>query len=406
MKKKIVVLIWLIVLMLVSSGMSVNAFEKDELSIKSLAGGNLLITEWGNNQTIEVDGAGNIVWQMTGLKSPQDAERLTNGNILITEYGNGSVTEFDSAGSIVWQKTGLVEPTDAERLANGNTLITDFGGGGSVIEVDSAGSIVWQKTGLSRPFDAERLSNGNTLIAEAYPTPGRIIEVDSLGNEVWNKSGLVGPLDVERLSNGNTLITEHIAKQVTEVDSAGNIVWSKTGLHVPKDAERLPNGNTLIADCGANRIIEVDSAGSIVWQKTGLWWPVDVEVLPNEPPEIPTIVGKIKGKSGKEYEYTISGADSDGDELYVMIDWGDNTSSEWLGPFDSSYSIVEKHSWEVKDSYTIKAKARDPYEESEWGTLNVTMPKNKLPILDFLVITWLLERFPNVFPVLRYMLGM
>ncbi len=97
----------------------------------------------------------------------------------------------------------------------------------------------------------------------------------------------------------------------------------------------------------------------------------------NQPPTAPNINGQTSGKAGKEYEYTITGSDPDGDELYVTIDWGDNTSSGLLGPYDGSYNITKKHAWEEKGNYTIKARAKDPYVWGPEGTLKVTMPKNK-----------------------------
>ncbi len=127
--KKIIVSICVIGLMLVSLGISVNAFNKEELFME-LDRGNTLITEFGLNESranrvIEVDSAGSIVWEKAGLNLPQDAERLSNGNTLITGYGDQCVIEVDSAGSIVWEKAGLSGPVDAERLSNGNTLITE-----------------------------------------------------------------------------------------------------------------------------------------------------------------------------------------------------------------------------------------------------------------------------------------
>ncbi len=44
--------------------------------------------------------------------------------------------------------------------------------------------------------------------------------------------------------------------------------------------------------------------------------------------------------------------------------------------------------------------------ESDWGTLEVSMPKNKAFDLNFNLLSWLFERFPNAFPILRYMLGL
>jgi len=55
----------------------------------------------------------------------------------------------------------------------------------------------------------------------------------------------------------------------------------------------------------------------------------------------------------------------------------------------------------------IKAKAEDIYGlESDWGTLEVTMPKSKTIHFNFNLLSRLFERFPNAFPILRYMLGL
>jgi uncharacterized protein (UPF0248 family) len=389
--KKIIISICVISIILMSSGMAMNIFHNEELSKKLKIKGNTLITEFYNNRTIEVDNAGNIVWQKTGLNIPHDGERLSNGNTMITIYGDQIVIEVDSAGNIVWQKTGLYLPMDSERLSNGNTLITEYGDD-RVIEVDSAGNIVWAKTGLDDPFDAERLSNGNTLIAETPYPIGRIIEVDNAGNEVWNKTGLAGPVDVERLSNGNTLITEHIGKSVIEVNGAGNIVWAKTGLNHPKDAERLPNGNTLIADCSTYRVIEVDSAGNIVWEKTGLFYPTDVESLFNYPPNSPDVDGPTRGKPGTSYDYTFNTVDPNSDDVKYHIDWDDG-GSETTTFNPSGKDVTISHTWAKEGTYIITVYAEDEFGLiSPESTFEVTMPRNRI-LTSFLLLR-LLERFP------------
>jgi hypothetical protein len=50
------------------------------------------------------------------LKYPTDVERLNNGNTLISDTKNNRVIEVNSAGNIVWQKTGLNWPRDVEGL--------------------------------------------------------------------------------------------------------------------------------------------------------------------------------------------------------------------------------------------------------------------------------------------------
>jgi parallel beta-helix repeat protein len=123
-------------------------------------------------------------------------------------------------------------------------------------------------------------------------------------------------------------------------------------------------------------------------------------------PDRPMIGGETSGKRGKEYNYTFITTDPDGDEVYYYIDWGDNTSSGWIGPYSSGVAVIQAHKWNKRGTYTIQAKAKDINgEESDWGTLSVTMPCSySLPIMNF--FDKLLERFPHVFPILRYLFSL
>ncbi len=118
------------------------------------------------------------------------------------------------------------------------------------------------------------------------------------------------------------------------------------------------------------------------------------------PPIPPTITGPAKGKVGVEIEYNFTTTDPDGDEVSYFVDWGDGTNSSWIGPYLSADEVTQTHTWSKRGIYTIKAKAKDIYgAESDWGTLSVTMPcSHEILFLSF-------ERFPHVFPILRYLMG-
>jgi hypothetical protein len=72
--------------------------------------------------------------------------------------------------------------------------------------------------------------------------------------------------------------------------------------------------------------------------------------------------------------------------------------------FASGEAGWASHTYTARGSYTIKAKAVDTLgAESDWGSLTVTMPCSyNGPVFQF----WerLLERFPNAFPLLRYLI--
>jgi hypothetical protein len=99
-------------------------------------------------------------------------------------------------------------------------------------------------------------------------------------------------------------------------------------------------------------------------------------IYDNNPPDTPEIDGPTEGTPGTEYEYTISAIEPDGDIVHFWIEWGDGTSNEWDGPYDSGEEIIVAHTWSERDTYTVRVKAKDGLgAESDWGTLDVTMPK-------------------------------
>jgi len=125
----------------------------------------------------------------------------------------------------------------------------------------------------------------------------------------------------------------------------------------------------------------------------------------NDPPGTPTIEGETHGYYGESYDYTFIATDLDEDDIWYYIDWGDGTIEDWFGPYDSGEEVVMSHTCDEEDTYIIRAKAKDIFDaESDWGTLEVTMPVNQL--VQYPLIQWFLERFPNAFPIFRYLLGL
>lgn len=105
---------------------------------------------------------------------------------------------------------------------------------------------------------------------------------------------------------------------------------------------------------------------------------------PNKPS---TPVGPASGRSGISYSYSTTTIDPDGDTIYYLFDWGDGTTSGWIGPYSSGSGITAAHAWANKGSFPIKVKAKDDPNgdgdlsdgsESVWSDpLPVSMPKSK-----------------------------
>jgi hypothetical protein len=109
-------------------------------------------------------------------------------------------------------------------------------------------------------------------------------------------------------------------------------------------------------------------------------------------PNIPSINGPTSGKVLIKHKFIISTVDPDNDDVYYFIDWGDNTTSDWLGPYDSGEEISVSHRWLKQGNFEIRIKARNTIGVSDWGTLTVTIPRTRAT--TNLWYQWLLDRFP------------
>jgi len=126
----------------------------------------------------------------------------------------------------------------------------------------------------------------------------------------------------------------------------------------------------------------------------------------NHLPDTPDIDGPNRGNPEITYDYKFIGNDPDESVIYLYVDWDDGSNSSWLGPYDSGKEVTLSHKWSQQKTYIIKCKTRDPYgAESDWAEFEVEIPRNKAVNFNFNLLSWLLERFPNAFSLLRYILG-
>jgi len=151
---------------------------------------------------------------------------------------------------------------------------------------------------------------------------------------------------------------------------------------------------------------EVKAKARDIWGAASPWSdPLTVTITDNTPPSVPVVTGPSEGKPGSPYLFNMISTDPENQIIYYFIDWGDNTTSDWLGPYTSGTQIHQTHTWSEKGTYTVKVKAKDSMNgESEWGTISVVMPLDyRFTLTGF--IQHLLGMFPNLFPVLRHLAG-
>ncbi len=113
------------------------------------------------------------------------------------------------------------------------------------------------------------------------------------------------------------------------------------------------------------------------------------------PPEKPTISGPSSGKPNREYDFTVTTTDSDGDQVWYLVEWGDDSDTGWVGPYSSGSGATLSHTWDTEDTFNIKAKAKNSKgAESDWATLEFSTPKAKgffrhiFDYFDILEIIW------------------
>ncbi|DAC72272.1 MAG TPA: hypothetical protein DSN98_05980 [Thermoplasmata archaeon] len=119
----------------------------------------------------------------------------------------------------------------------------------------------------------------------------------------------------------------------------------------------------------------------------------------NTPPNIPVFIGPTSGKPNEQYEYTINAIDPDGDMISYLIDWGDGSTSGWVGPFPSGSPVTLNHSWETPKTYLVKGKAKDANEvESSWSAtllVNISISSIDISIKGGLGISIVLKNTGN-----------
>jgi len=115
--------------------------------------------------------------------------------------------------------------------------------------------------------------------------------------------------------------------------------------------------------------------------------------VPPEKPKKP--FGRKIGKTNRTYQFFTSNNDKDQDNISYKFDWGDGNYSKWLGPFPTNEIIIANHSWEKKESYTIKVISKD--NKSMLGTwsdpLTINIPEKEFYTqFLFTIIHYIIEK--------------
>lgn len=109
---------------------------------------------------------------------------------------------------------------------------------------------------------------------------------------------------------------------------------------------------------------------------------------PNIPPDTPGApTGPTTGQMGRQYTFSATTIDPEGDNISFMFNWGDGNSSEWVGPVASGGTVSAPHEWAAIGDFEVTVKARDEStgRESGWSPAH-TIAILEAPILN---IDWI-----------------
>jgi PKD repeat protein len=250
--------------------------------------------------------------------------------------------------------------------------------------------------------------DGNTS-SEQNPThtfelPGEytvyLSVTDSLGEIGWDTAEVniePSPLLVDAGGPYYGLPGDNIKFIGTAIGGTPPYNWSwDFGDETPTSNEQNPTHQYTVEDTYTATLTVTDDSSQIVCDTADVF----IKGESNNPPNTPVIDGQINGEVGEEYEYTLSSTDPDGDDVSYRIDWGDDSGEIDIGIYyPSGEEQTAKHTWTEEDTYIVRVKAKDIFgAESEWGTLEVSMPKSKA--INSLLLR-LLENYPLIYQLIQ-----
>jgi hypothetical protein len=384
----------------------------------------------------KTDVNGNILW----TKIMGDSEAFDRGNSVqqtkdggyiiagcTQTYGAGGsdawLIKLDYEGNEEWNNTyggtnsdfanSVKQTSDGGYIITGETDSYGLNGDIFLVKTDSLGNEEWIKTFGGNGWDGgncvqQTTDKGYIITGWCTTTMGDhdiyLIKTDENGEEEWNKTFGEKYHDecfsVQQTAYGGYFLTGfsstdpiHWLPEVylLKTDSLGNEEWNKKLMKNEQNEGYFGKQTT--------------DGGYIITGNTGNYsnesldgWIIKLEGN-NQAPVAPDINGPIKVNVNIETDYLIVTTDPDEDIVSYFVDWGDDTFHDWTEYSASGSEIILKHTWKEQGYYTIKLKAKDPFNaESNLSELEIEIPRNiKQNTHSFLLR--FLERIQNIFNI-------
>lgn len=126
-----------------------------------------------------------------------------------------------------------------------------------------------------------------------------------------------------------------------------------------------------LVNLGANQ--EILGIGVGIIDDNALDYTNDTVNVTSQPTPIPikpsTPQGPTNGFINEMYSYTSSTTDPYNLSLYYRFNWGDGSTSEWIGPFSSGDQVTMNHTWEYSSTFSVRVQAKNDEEfTSDWSS--------------------------------------
>lgn len=299
--------------------------------------------------------------------------------------GSGSAYVYTGSGSI-WTLQGKLLASDGSILDSLGTSVS-LSGDSAVVgaEWDADNG---EKSGSAYVF----IRSGTTWSQQAKLLPADGTPEDLFGHAVS--------------MNGDTVVIGAYEDDANGNSSGSAYIFSRSGATWTQQQKLLAVDDPVNKVFGAsvsvsNTIILIGAYGDDENAPTAGAAYVFVKESINSPPNPPTITGPVTGKPRIEYDYTLVTTDPEEDQVHYFIDWGDGTTSDWVGPSNSGDEVTFSHTWSKKGTYTVRAKAKDALGyEGAWENLTVSMPYSfDAPVIQYWIklLDWFLNTFQQLF---------
>jgi outer membrane protein assembly factor BamB len=346
------------------------------------------------NSIVAVNPNGTIKWSYpTGDRIYSDPCIGDDGTIYIGS-NDQYLYAMNPNGTLKWRfKTGAAFAGSASIAADG-TIYAAGSWDDHLYALYPNGTIkwkcnIWVNSNPSIDSDGTIYIGGDEKLYAVYPN-GTVKWSFNLGNERWI-AGSSPAISADSNIYFGTNIGDAGGGEIIAINPNGTEKWRKM------IADEWVDSSPSISEDGT---VYIGSAYDIKRGYLHAFGPIES----NTPPEAPIISGETNGNVGQRYWYTFNSVDPDRNPISFYIEWGDGTTTGWTMERGSGENCYYDHTYSEADTYIIRAKAKDVMgEESDWGTLEVTMPRNKALYYSSFFMRFL-ERFPNAFQILRFVI--